>query len=374
MLNGIDVLRKQGFAPLAGKRIGLVTNHTGLAADGSSTIDLLFKSGVSRLVALFSPEHGIRGQTDEGIASAVDEATGLPVYSLYGETLRPRPEMLRNLDALVFDIQDAGVRFYTYITTLGFAMEEAAKRQITVYVLDRPNPITGVLVEGPVLDPDLTSFVGYFPMPIRHGMTVGELARMFNAEKGIEAKLEVIKMRRWHRDDWYDDTGLPWVGPSPNLRNMTEAALYPGVAMVEGANISVGRGTDTPFELLGAPWIDGRKLAAYLKQRQIQGVRFMSVDFTPRSGPFAGEICHGVNIVLLDRMALNSPALGIELASALCKLFPDKFEIDRILPLVGAREVVESLKSGRDPASIALHSYEGLEQFRKVRGKYLLYP
>ena len=373
---GIDVLEEQKFAPLAGLRVGLITNHTGRDAAGNRTIDLLFRAPKVKLKAIFAPEHGLIGEEDSKApdAPAKDAGTGVPVYSLYSGTLRPTDKMLKNLDALVFDIQDAGVRFYTYITTLGFAMEEAAKRQITVYVLDRPNPITGILVEGPMLDPDLTSFVGYFPMPIRHGMTVGELARMFNAEKGIGARLEVIKMRGWHRDDWYDDTGLPWIGPSPNLRNMTEAALYPGVAMVEGANISVGRGTDTPFELLGAPWIDGRKLAAYFKQRQVQGVRFMSADFTPSSGPFAGKICHGVNIVLLDRMALNSPALGIELASALRKLSPDKFEIDRILPLVGARGVVDSLKNGRDPASIVLHSYEALEQFRKVRGKYLLYP
>jgi uncharacterized protein YbbC (DUF1343 family) len=373
---GIDVLEEQNFSPLAGLRVGLITNHTGRDAAGNRTIDLLFRAPKVKLKAIFAPEHGLIGEEDTKAidAPAKDPSTGLPVYSLYSGTLRPTDKMLKDLDALVFDIQDAGVRFYTYITTLGFAMEEAARQQITVYVLDRPNPITGVLVEGPMLDSDLTSFVGYFPMPVRHGMTVGELARMFNSEKGIGARLEVIKMRGWHRDDWYEDTGLPWVSPSPNLRNMTEAALYPGVAMVEGANLSVGRGTDTPFELLGAPWIDGRKLATFLKQRQIQGVQFMSVDFTPGSGPFAGELCHGVNMVLLDRMALDSPALGLELGSALRKLFPDKFEIDRILPLVGAREVLDGLKSGRDPASIVLHSYEPLEQFRKVRGKYLLYP
>ena len=372
---GIDVLAAQNFAPLAGLRVGLITNQTGRDAEGRRTVDLLYRALGVRLKAIFGPEHGFAGTAAEGkrVVSGIDPATHLPVYSLYGEATRPTEKMLEGLDALVFDIQDVGVRFYTYITTLGYALEAAAKKGIAVYVLDRPNPINGISVEGPVLDADLTSFVAYFPMPVRHGMTVGELAEMFNQEKNIGARLQVIKMQDWMRTDWFDETGLPWVGPSPNLRTLTEATLYPGVAMVEGANVSVGRGTDTPFELLGAPWVDARKLAAHLNERKIQGVRFLPVDFTPRSDAFRGQMCHGVNIVLLDRQALNSPELGVELVAALQRLFPRDFQIDKTLPLVGARWVLDAVKKGADPSAIVLRSYEGLEQFRKVRAKYLLY-
>jgi uncharacterized protein YbbC (DUF1343 family)/CubicO group peptidase (beta-lactamase class C family) len=372
---GIDVLTAQKFAPLAGMRVGLITNHTGRDAEGRRTIDLLYHAPGVTLKAIFSPEHGITGTTAEGapVASGRDQATRLPVYSLYGPTTRPTDNMLEGLDALVFDIQDAGVRFYTYVTTLGYAMEAAAKKGIAVYVLDRPNPINGFSVEGPVLDENLTSFVGYFPMPVRHGMTVGELAEMFNREKNIGAKLHVIKMQDWIRTDWFDETGLPWVGPSPNLRTLNEVTLYPGVAMVEGANVSVGRGTEIPFELLGAPWIDARKLAAHLNERKIQGVRFLPVDFTPRRGPFRGLVCHGVNIVLLDRQALDSPALGVELVAALYQLFPQHFQLDKTLALVGARWVLDAIKQGADARWIVLRSYETLEQFRRVRAKYLLY-
>jgi uncharacterized protein YbbC (DUF1343 family)/CubicO group peptidase (beta-lactamase class C family) len=373
---GIDVLAEQKFAAIAGMRVGLITNHTGRDAGGRRTIDVLHEASPVRLRAIFSPEHGLAGTAAEGapVATSKDAKTGLPVYSLYGENLRPTEKMLEGLDALVFDIQDAGARFYTYATTLGYAMEAAAKKGIKVVVLDRPNPITGFLVEGPVLDLDQISFVGYFMMPVRHGMTVGELAEMFNRENRIGAKLEIVKMIGWRRGEWFDETGLSWVNPSPNLRTMTQAALYPGVAMIEGANVSVGRGTDTPFELLGAPWIDGRRLASYLNKRQVQGARFMPVDFTPRAGPYQGQLCRGVSIVLLDRMALNSPALGIELASALFRLFPREFELDRTLPLIGARWVLDSIRSGQDAGSIVLRTYEGLESFRRLREKYLLYP
>jgi uncharacterized protein YbbC (DUF1343 family) len=373
---GIDVLVAENFAPLAGMRVGLITNHTGRDAQGRRTIDLLYRAPGVKLRAIFGPEHGFTGTADEGapVASGQDPATHLPVYSLYGKTTRPTDKMLAGLDALVFDIQDAGVRFYTYVTTLGYAMEAAAKKGVAVYILDRPNPINGFSIEGPVLDKDLTSFVAYFPMPVRHGMTVGELAEMFNRENHLGVKLHVIKMRGWERTDWYDETGLPWVKPSPNLRTLTEATLYPGVAMVEGANVSVGRGTDTPFELLGAPWIESRKLAAHLNERKIQGVRFLPVEFTPRSGPFKGQVCHGISLVLLDRQALNSPELGVELVAALYRLFPQDFQIDKTLALVGARGVLAALKKGHDPGSIMRRSYEAREPFRRMREKYLLYP
>jgi len=255
---GLDVLRANGFAPLRGKRVGLVTNHTGRARDGSTAIDLLFSATDVKLVALFSPEHGIRGVLDASVASTADEKTKLPIYSLYGDTQRPTDAMLNGVDVLVVDLQDIGVRFWTYATTTAYVLEEAAKRKLPVFVLDRPNPIGGWQIEGPALDKESTGFTGYFPaMPIRHGVTLGELAKLYNAENKIGADLTVVPVKNWRRDDWYDDTGLTWVNFSPNMRNMNEAALYPGIGAIEGTNLSVGRGTDTPFEQIGAPWIDG---------------------------------------------------------------------------------------------------------------------
>lgn len=372
---GVDVLESEGFAPLRGLRVGLITNHSGRDSAGRRTIDLLAHAPGVKLAAIFSPEHGLYGTADERVPSTVDSATRLPVYSLYGKTERPTEQELAGLDALVYDIQDAGVRFYTFETTLGYCLEAAASKGIPLYVLDRPDPINGFNVEGPMLDSNLLSFVGYFPLPVRHGMTMGELAEMFNGEKKLGAQLHVIKMQGWQRTDWYDETGLAWVNPSPNLRNMIEMALYPGVGMIEGANLSVGRGTDTPFEVLGAPWMDSKKLAEYLNTRRIQGVSFLAVDFTPRENRFAGEVCHGVEINLLDRAALEAPELGVELASALHKLFPKDFEIEKTLPLVGSRAVLDAIEGGRDPRRIAYDwEQDQLEPFRKVRAKYLLYP
>jgi uncharacterized protein YbbC (DUF1343 family)/CubicO group peptidase (beta-lactamase class C family) len=370
---GIDVLEGENFAPLQGRRVGLITNATGMDAAGRRTIDLVYHAPGVKLVALFSPEHGLEGQAEARVLSSTDAATGLPVHSLYGDIERPTERMLEGLDALVFDIQDAGVRFYTYITTLGYCLEAAAQKGIEFYVLDRPNPLNGEEVEGPVLEGDLRSFVAYYPLPIRHGMTVGELAEMFNSENHLGAKLHVIKMRDWQRTDWFDETGLTWVNPSPNLRNPTEEVLYPGVAMVEGANVSVGRGTDTPFELLGAPWMDSRTLSAYLNARDIQGVRFVPVDFKPASDSFADRLCHGVQIVLIDRQAVDSAQLGVELAAALWRLYPDVFQLDKTLPLIGARWVLEAIAAGKDPRRIAYEWQGALEQFRTLRAKYLLY-
>lgn len=370
---GIDVLESEGFAPLKGLRIGLITNNTGRDSRGRRTVDVLRQAAGVKLAALFSPEHGLYGKSDEKVASTTDPETGLPIFSLYGAVQRPTDRMLEGLDALVFDVQDAGVRFYTYSTTLGYILEAAAKKGLAVYVLDRPNPINGLNVEGPVLDPDLKSFVGYFPLPIRHGMTIGELAEMFNRAQSLGAKLHVIKMRGWERSDWFDETDLSWVDPSPNLRSLTEVTLYPGVAMVEGANVSVGRGTDRPFELLGAPWVDSRRLARYLNERDIQGVRFLATDFQPTSNRFQGETCHGVQIVLLDRQALDSPEMGVEIASALFKLFPTQFKLEDTLPLIGSRRVVDAIRAGDDPRSIALAWQDALRRFRSERAKYLLY-
>ncbi len=370
---GIDVLVAEKFGALAGLRVGLVTNHSGIDSTGRRTVDLLHKAPGVKLMAIFSPEHGFTGKADGKVSSTREPLTGLPIYSLYGGVARPTQKMLNGLDALVFDIQDAGARFYTYITTMGYAMEACAKKGIRFYVLDRPNPITGSLTQGPILDDDLKSFTGYFPLPVRHGMTIGELAKMFNVERKIGAKLHVIKMRGFERSNWYDETGLLWVSPSPNMRTLTEAILYPGVGLVEGANVSVGRGTTTPFELLGAPWMNGEELVSYLNNRKIEGVQFMSVEFTPSSSRFKNQVCYGIRIVLLNRQALDSPVLGIEIASALHRLYPMDFEIDKTLGLIGSREVLQAIRDGQDPTSIAQNWQGRLDDFCKLRSKYLLY-
>jgi len=370
---GIDVLVSEKFDSLSGLRLGLVTNHSGIDSVGRRTVDLLHRAQGIKLVAVFSPEHGFSGKAEGRVASAKEPLTGLPMYSLYGDTLSPTHKMLAGLDALVFDIQDAGARFYTYVTTMGYAMEACAKKGIPFYVLDRPNPINAVLVQGPVLDNNLRSFTGYFSLPVRHGMTVGELAEMFNVEKNMGLKLHVIKMRGYERGTWYDETGLLWLSPSPNLQTLTETILYPGVAMVEGANVSVGRGTLTPFELIGAPWINGEELASYLNNRNIQGIRFKPVDFKPNQSLFKNRLCHGVQMMLLDRQSLDSPALGIEIASALYRLYPKDFQIDKTLGLIGSRKVLQAIKKGQDPTSIVQDWQEPLEQFRELRSKYLLY-
>src|SRR5437764_222581 len=299
VLNGIDVLERDGFKELQGLRVGLITNHTGRDRAGRQTIDVLRGAPGVKLTALFSPEHGIRGQADEKVSDTVDEKTGLPIYSLYGETRRPRPEQLKNLDALVYDIQDVGARFYTYISTLGYALEEAAKARIPVFVLDRPNPIGGMDVEGPVADADKLSFTAYHTIPVRHGMTVGELAQLYNEQRKIGCDLHIVRMENWRRAMWFDAPGQVWVNPSPNMRSLTEATLYPGVGLLETTNLSVGRGTDTPFELVGAPWLDAQKLAAYLNGRALAGVRFVPARFTPRASAFKGEECGGINLIVI---------------------------------------------------------------------------
>jgi len=370
---GIDALAAEGFAPVAGLRAGLITNHSGIDSKGRRTVDLLHKAPNVRLVAIFSPEHGFSGKEEGKVSATKDPLTGLVIRSLYGNITRPTQKMLLGQDGLIFDVQDAGARFYTYITTMAYAMEACAEKGIPFYVLDRPNPINASLVQGPILDSHLRSFTGYYSLPVRHGMTVGELAQMFNAEKKIGVQLHVIKMRGYKRTDWYDETRLPWVGPSPNLRTLTEATLYPGVAMIEGTNVSVGRGTATPFEVFGAPWMSGEEIASYLNSRNIQGVRFMRADFTPHSSCFRNQLCRGVRIVLLDRQILDSPALGVEIVSALHRLYPKRFQVDKTLGIIGSRDVLQAIKECQDPTSIAQKWQGPLEQFCKLRSKYLLY-
>ena len=377
VLTGIDVLEAQGFAPLQGKRIGLLTNQTGLNSAGHRTIDVLAHASGVRLNAIFSPEHGVAGALDTvKIGNSRDAATGVSVYSVYGGTddsRRPPQDVLKQLDVVVIDLQDAGVRFYTYETTVGYFLEAAAKAGIAVIVLDRPNPINGAFVQGPLSEPGRETFTNYGPIPVRHGMTLGELAQMFNAEHNIHAKLSVIAMQGWMRGDWYDSTSLEWTNPSPNLRSLTEATFYPGVALVEGTNVSVGRGTDTPFEVLGAPWINARGLAQYLNARQIPGVRFVPVTFTPFSSNFAGQLCRGVNLVLTDRDLLDGPELGIELASALLKLYPEQFHAEKMTDILANQAVYNAIAKGEDPRRIKLDWQDDLRKFQQLRQKYLIY-
>jgi len=373
VLTGIDVLERDNFKPLAGMRIGLVTNHTGRNREGKQTIDVLSKAPGVKLVALFAPEHGIRGLADDKISDSKDDATGLPIYSLYGETRRPKPEQLKDLDALVFDIQDVGVRFYTYISTLGHLLEEGAKAKIPVFVLDRPNPIGGLDVDGPIADSDKLSFTSYHTIPTRHGLTIGELAQLFNKQRNIGADLRVIKMEGWRRSMWFDETNLMWINPSPNMRSLTQATLYPGVGLLETTNVSVGRGTDTPFEIVGAPWIQGDKLAEYLNQRGVPGVRFVPVRFTPRASVFKDQECGGVNIIVTDRMAFRPLLAGIEMAIGLRKLYPEDWKIDSYLRLLVNADTLARLKRGESAREIVSSWNAGLQEFRKAREGILLY-
>ena len=366
---GIDVLESQYFAPLQGMNVGLITNQSGLDLNGERTIDVLAHAPGVKLVAIFTPEHGLYGTAEGNVSSGRDPQTGLPVYSLYGSTRRPTSAMMQGINALVYDIQDVGVRYYTFVTTMGYALETAARSHLPIFILDHPDPINGAVVQGPLLDPGLISFVGYFPMPVRNGMTMGELAELFNHENRINADLHVIKMTGWERSEWFDETGLEWVDPSPNLRNLAEEVLYPALGMIEEANISVGRGTDTPFEVLGAPWIDPKQLSDYLNSRGMQGVRFIPLDFTPVSAQFAHQLCHGVSVVLLGRQALDSPELGVELASALHTLYPKQFEIDKTVALVGSHKVVDAIKAGKDPRGIELQWEKELDSFLQMRRK-----
>lgn len=374
-LTGIDVLVRDGFKPLLGKRVGLITNHTGLDREGRRTIDVMLAGGV-KLTALFSPEHGFVGTEDRGgLGDVVDTKTGLKVHSLYGDTKRPSQQALANLDALVFDIADVGVRFYTYETTMAYGMEEAAKAKIPYFVLDRPNPVTGLKVEGPLLGEGNTSFAGYHPgTPARHGMTMGELARMFNVERKINADLKVVEMSDWRRSDWFDSTGLAWVNPSPNMRSLKAAILYPGVCLIEfSPNISVGRGTDSPFEQIGSDAFNGRELAAYLNNRKLGGLRFYATSFTPTESRFKGKLIEGVRIEITDREKVESVRLGIELACAIEKVYPNKVDWSTAKKLIGSDDTVRRIDAGEEPEAI-MKSLDGpLNEFKKVRSKYLIY-
>ena len=376
---GIDVLESTGLGGDSGhpKRIGVLTNQSGVDSQGRRTIDVLAAMPGVKLTAIFSPEHGLAGKQDTTeMTEERDAATGLPVYGVYGGTdakRRPPLEVLKTLDAVVIDLQDVGARFYTYKTTVGYFLEGAAQAGIEVIVLDRPNPIGGAAVQGPVSDEGRESFILYHPLPTRHGMTLGELALLFNAERKIHAHLRVVAMEGWRRADWYDQTGLGWVNPSAALRSLTATTLYPGVALIEYDNVSVGRGTDTPFELVGAPWIGEQEFAGYLNRRRIPGARFAPVEFTPRSSAYANQGCKGVRIEVTDRNALDSPELGVELASALQKLYPKEHKMERMILLVGNQSVFEAIHRGDDPRRIARSWQGSLKKFKRLRQRYLLY-
>lgn len=379
---GVDVLEADGFRELRREvdgmvRVGLVTNQTGVDAHGERTADVLAHAPGIQLAAIFSPEHGIAGTADTTeIENGRDDNTAAPVYSVYGGSeakRRPTRDELAEVDALVFDIADVGVRFYTYETTLGYFLEAAAQSGKPIVVLDRPDPITGSTVQGPIADAGREAFTSYWRTPVRQGMTIGELARMFNAERGIHADLRVVPMQGWMRGDWFDSTGMAWTNPSPNMRSLNEATLYPGLGLIETSNISVGRGTDTPFELVGAPWVRPEELARYLNGRAIDGVRFVPVRFMPRSSVYAGEACAGVNVVVTDRNALDAPELGVEIAAAFHALYPGQYKLDGIDTLLVNKATLDGLRAGEDPRRITEQWQDDLREFEKVRAKYLLY-
>jgi uncharacterized protein YbbC (DUF1343 family) len=373
-LTGLDRLVADDFAPLAGRSVGLVTNQTGVDGQGRRGIDLLAAAPQVRLRAVFSPEHGITGQIDANVPNGRDAATGLPIWSLYGPARRPTPEMLSGIDTLVFDIQDVGVRYYTYLTTLVYALEECGRRGIQVMVLDRPNPITGSVVEGPLMDPDLRSFTAPHTIPVRTGMTIGEFAQMVVAERKLPVRLTVIPLERWQRGQWFDETGLPWVNPSPNIRTQTEALLYSGLGLLEATNLSVGRGTDTPFEVVGAPWIsDPQDLADAMNARGLPGVRFDPLFFTPTSSVHAGKAVGGVQLQVTDRDAIRPVTVGLALARELMERYPEQFRPAAIQNLLVNRSTMWSIMRGDPFAWILGWADAARARFLQRRAAYLIY-
>ena len=384
VLSGLDVLRREGHPWLRGRRVGLITNPTGVTHDLQSGIDILSRHPDCRLVALFGPEHGLRGDVQAGVPLEVttDPHIGLPVYSLYGATQRPTPEMLQGVDLLIVDLQDGGVRFYTYLWTMAYAMQAAADHGIPILVLDRPTPLGGEILEGPILNPAFASFVGLYPIPIRPGMTMGELARLFNGEYGIGAELDVVCCQGWQRGLWFDQTGLPWVMPSPNLPTLDSLTVYPGTCLIEGTNVSEGRGTTRPFELIGAPWVDAYRLAEAMNALKLPGVRFRPVFFTPTFGKYQGESCAGIQLHVCDRLALRPVALGVHLIQVLRQLHPEHFawwpprepEGRWPIDLLAGNDTLRRQIEANVPADEIIANWEpGLREFAARRRPYLLY-
>jgi uncharacterized protein YbbC (DUF1343 family) len=385
---GAEILIEKRLDLIKGKKIGIVTNHTGILPDGRHIVDVLNEIEGVKIVALFGPEHGIRGEVPDGksISHGVDTKTGIPVFSLYGEVKKPTEEMLKDIDVLIFDIQDVGARFYTYISTMSYCMEACAEMGKKFIVLDRPNPIRGVYVDGPILEPRFKSFVGLHPIPVAHGMTVGELAKMFNdegwLENGVKADLTVVKMENYSRRMWFDQTGLPWVKPSPNMMTLKTAIVYTATCFIEGTNVSEGRGTQHPFEWIGAPWIDGEKLAKELNYYKLPGVKFEPISFTPTDiekvtvdPKYEGEKCGGVYLNVYDREKFEPVKVGVYILYALKKLYPDKFKWrtagqDR---LWGTDKVRLMIDEGKKPDEIIKTWEDDVKKFLSIRQKYLLY-
>ncbi|SDP29974.1 exo-beta-N-acetylmuramidase NamZ family protein [Halobacillus aidingensis] len=380
---GVEVLLDEEKELIEGKNVGLITNPTGVDQNLNSIVDLLHNDEDVNLTALYGPEHGVRGsaQAGEYVDFYIDEKTGVPVYSLYGKTRKPTPEMLEDIDVLLFDIQDVGTRFYTYIYTMAYAMEAAQENDIPFIVLDRPNPLGGEKVEGPVLDEDYKSFVGNYPIPLRHGMTVGELAKLFNEEFEIGADLTVVEMQGWKRGMNYDETGLEFVAPSPNMPTVDTAFVYPGAALIEGTNVSEGRGTTKPFELIGAPFINSTDLAAEMNAYNLPGVRFRAASFTPSFSKHAGELTHGVQIHVIDREEFNAVETGVYLVKTIHDMYPEDFEfraensagVSFFDLLVGNGWIREAIENGESVEDMKDRWEDGLKDFNKVRKHYLLY-
>ncbi|EFV77048.1 hypothetical protein HMPREF1013_02773 [Bacillus sp. 2_A_57_CT2] len=380
---GVEVLLNDKKDLIEGKRVGLITNPTGVDQNLNSIVDILHNDPDVELTALYGPEHGVRGsaQAGEYVEYYIDEKTGLPVYSLYGKTKKPTPEMLENIDVLLFDIQDVGTRFYTYIYTMAYAMEAAKENNIPLIVLDRPNPQGGTKVEGPVLDMKYSSFVGNYSIPLRHGMTVGELAELFNEEFEIGAELTVVKMNGWKRDMYYDDTSLPFVMPSPNMPTLETALVYPGAALIEGTNVSEGRGTTKPFELIGAPFINADDLAGHLNSHNLPGVTFRAASFTPSFSKHAGKLSHGIQIHVTHRDAFKPVETGLHIVKAIHDMYPEDFEfraensagISFFDNLMGNGWVREDIEEGKPVEEISSKWQKELKQFNKTREEYLLY-
>ena len=371
---GLDVLEIEDWAQLKGRVIGLVTNQTGVDAEGRRNVDLLARAEGMRLQSVFSPEHGLDGVLDARVPHGTHPATGLTVWSLYGNDKRPTAAMLRGLDTLVFDIQDVGVRFYTYLTTLVYILEEAANHRISVVVLDRPNPLTGVVVEGPVMDADLRSFTAPHPIPVRSGMTLGEFAKMVAGERKIPVRLTIVPLEHWERSMWFDQTGLPWVNPSPNIRSLTEALLYAGVGLLEATNLSVGRGTATPFEVVGAPWItDPNGLADALNAAAMPGVTFQPVNFQPDASVYAGQLVGGVRLAVTDRVALRPVTVGLTIGRTLLDRYPRQFRAASIQNLLVNRSTIWALLRGDSLARLKQWAEADRASFLQRRASYLIY-
>jgi uncharacterized protein YbbC (DUF1343 family)/CubicO group peptidase (beta-lactamase class C family) len=373
VLTGLDVLADQKFALLSGHSVGLVTNQTGIDLRGRRAIDLIAAAPGVRLTAIFSPEHGLTGVSNTDVPHSRDIVTGRPIWSLYGSTRRPTSAMLKDITLLVFDIQDVGARYYTYLTTLVYVMEEAAKQKIPVLVLDRPNPINGRVVEGPLMDPDLQSFTAPHTIPVRTGLTIGEFAKLAAAERRIPVSLTVVPLVGWDRDRWFDETGLPWVNPSPNIRSVTQALLYSGVGLLEATNLSVGRGTDMPFEVIGAPWIEPRGLADALNRQGLRGVRFDPIWFTPTADVYTNISCGGVRMVVTDREAIRPVTVAFALARTLRERHRDQFRPESIQNLLVNRSTMWAFLRGEVLDRLVAWSEVDRSSFLNRRASYLMY-